>query len=535
MFYYNYKPDDNSICISKGICSAAPDITALQEVMLVMLRALSYYVIKLELLGAKNERIKIDMAYNIVYLSTLQEYTDEQVLQIINGLFSNLMNTEKIYKTICKEKGITFEKYNSPIRFENNMDLNKLIGEGEKVYRNKFKSLDNVIKNYAEILLSIVKSLSFLAVELDDNQSCDSDELNEIIRALNIYNQRSISEEKLRKLIYELSDLNAELMFKLNGIKRDKFGEIQKKEVSQSTEKGKAILVSGNNLAELEETLQNVRDKDINVYTNGNLLIAHAYSKFNEYENLKGHFGNGVETSVLDFATFPGAILLTKNEAHNIEYLYRGRLFTTDELPPRGVAKLAAENLEPLIEGAMSTKGFARAHNRAPVTVGFDINEVDKKFDEIAAKLIDGTYQYLFIIGLANPTASLDEYFNNFFKAKPENSAVISFSYTSKCDNIYSINVANDYSLATMLLFRLFEKVPIDSPKVTLFLTKCDNSAFAGMIRLSHRGAKNIFMSNCQPNIMNPATLKAFKKFYNINNMTTATADIKRITKKETG
>ena len=533
--YYNFKPDNDETCVSRGICSTSPEIAALQEIMFILLRGLAYYVTKLELSGARNANIKINMIKNIVYLASLQEYTDEQVHQIVNDLFSIFINTEKTYKNFCTRNEIIFDKFNSPIKFENNMDMNRLIAEGDKVYKNKFRSLEKDIKNYTEILFCMLKSLAFLLVELDDNGIECIDVQKDIVRALNLYNQHNLSTEKLRKLIYELADQNAELIFKLNDIKTDKFGEIRYTQVPRSSHKGKAILVSGNNLSELEEVLELTGEKDINVYTNGNLLIAHAYEKFGEYKNLKGHFGSGAETSVLDFATFPGAILLTKNEAHNVEYLYRGRIFSTEDIPPKGVAKLQTGNLSPLIDAALNTKGFARGHNREAISVGYNIKEIESKFAEIARKLHSGEYKYLFIIGLANQNYQQDEYFKNLFMQKPENAAVISFSYNAMCKNTYVINIANDYSLATSLLYKLFEQVPVDSPQLTFFLTRCDNSAFAGMVRLNRKGAKNIFMSACQPNIMNPATLDAFKQLYNIHSMTSAGEDLEKILNAETG
>ena len=251
--YYNFKPDNDETCVSRGICSTSPEIAALQEVMFVMLRGLAYYVIKLELSGAKNTKIKMDMVQNIVYLSSLQEYTDEQVHQIVNNLFSNFINTEKIYKDFCTSSKMTFDKFNSPIKFENNMDMNKLISEGDKVYKNKYRSLDKTIKNYAEILFCILKSLAFLVIDLSDNDIESTEAQKEIIKALNLFNQHNLSDDKLRKLIYNLADINADLMFKLNDIKTKKFGQIHDTEVSCSTQKGKAILVSGNNLSELQK------------------------------------------------------------------------------------------------------------------------------------------------------------------------------------------------------------------------------------------------------------------------------------------
>ena len=532
--YNNFKPDTDESCISRGICSISPEITALQEVMFVMLRGLAFYVIKLELLGAKNEQIKQDMIKNIMYLSTLREYTEEQVHFIVNTLFSNFINTEKIYRNLCVQNGSTFDKFNSPIKFENNMDMNRLISEGDKVYKNKFKSLEPSIKNSAEILFCILKSLTFPLIELIEYKIDNTKAIRAIIKAVNLYNQNNITEEKIRANIYDLADLNAELMGELEQIKIKNFGKIRSIEVSCSTEKGKAILVSGNSMAELEEVLKYTQDADVNVYTNGSLLIAHSYTDFSRYSNLKGHFGNGVETSVLDFATFPGAILLTKNEAHNVDYLYRGRIFTTESIPPKGVAKISSGKLELLTKAAFEAKGFTKGQKRNSVKIGFDLDEVEQNFQEIADKLVDNTFRRLYIIDFSNTGSATGEYFKNFFAQKEENEAVISFSYNAKCDNIYTINIANDYTLAIMLMNKLFDKIPADSDKLTFFLTRCDSSAFAAMVRLNHKGAKSIYMSSCQPNIMNPVTLAAFRDLYNIKEMTTAGNDLENIRKTET-
>ena len=66
------------------------------------------------------------------------------------------------------------------------------------------------------------------------------------------------------------------------------------------------------------------KDLNIDVYTHSNLLIAHAFAKFNSYPNLRAHYGDTTENCILDFSTFPGAILLTKNSRNTTEYLYRG-------------------------------------------------------------------------------------------------------------------------------------------------------------------------------------------------------------------
>ena len=229
MFYYNYKPDENDYneCVSKGVCSISPKISALQEVMFMMLTELAYYINKLQLLGAQNENIKFDVARYITYHATLYEYSENQVLEIINSLFSNLANTRNTYVQISKDHHSKTQKFKSNIKFENNMALNRLIAEGEKSFKVKYRHFNSNVQKYAEILFGVLKSLAHLVLELEDLGTLHEKALNEIIHALNIYNKKILDETQIRKVIFTISDLNAELMLQINRIKVEKFDYIK--------------------------------------------------------------------------------------------------------------------------------------------------------------------------------------------------------------------------------------------------------------------------------------------------------------------
>ena len=187
-------------------------------------------------------------------------------------------------------------------------------------------------------------------------------------------NAQRISPAKLKTQIEKLAVNDIELLKLINSVQIENYGEIGQSEVSYSTRPHKAIMVSGSNLCDFASVLEQTKDEDVDVYTNGNLLVAHLFPHFKEYKNLQGHFGNGITTTILDFATFPGAILLTKNEVQNIEYLYRGRLFTTDEISPKGVSKIENNDFSPLIESAKQAKGFAKGQKRDSEIIGYDLS-----------------------------------------------------------------------------------------------------------------------------------------------------------------
>ena len=100
--------------------------------------------------------------------------------------------------------------------------------------------------------------------------------------------------------------------------------------------KGKAILVSGHDLKDLEELLKQTEGKGINIYTHGEMLPCHGYPGLKKYSHLFGHYGTAWQNQAKEFAEFPGAILMTTNciqrptPAYKEQHLHDG---------PRGLAR----------------------------------------------------------------------------------------------------------------------------------------------------------------------------------------------------
>ena len=186
------------------------------------------------------------------------------------------------------------------------------------------KKLSISQKSNAEILTSVMKSVCVNIIYLYEYDNYCEYASDNVLEALNLFNSFKVDDSSIKKIHRNFikDRYRTSKTFKTSSDRA--LCDIDEITVSTSTDPNKAILVSGSNLADLKDVLDFVKDTDVDVYTNGNLLIAHAFSSFHNYKNLKGHFGSSVFTTMLDFATFPGAILLTKNEAQNIEYFVQG-------------------------------------------------------------------------------------------------------------------------------------------------------------------------------------------------------------------
>lgn len=524
MFYNSSESFEYNDCISHGACSVLPNITSMQEIMFILMRQIAYYILKLKNFGIDKETVIYDIIFQFAFIDSIKDLSETQILYMFSKQYSNLVTVRKEYLKLCNESNSSCVDLKNLLKFSAKTNLSSIIKRGDKEFLQKYKRLGLNEKSYSEILSGVIKSVCVNWINLHDYGVYGKFASDSILNALNIFNSSRVSIKKIKLYTDELAKHDVELLKQINELQNKEFGQIQQTSVSTSTTTGKAIMVSGSNLNDLKNLLDALDDEKIDVYTNGNLLIAHAFPLFKKYKQLKGHFGNGMFNTILDFATFPGAILLTRNETQNVEYLYRGRLFTTDEVSAKGVVKIKHNDFKPLIDSSLQAKGFAKGQNRPEIIIGFEETKLNMELD----KIIEKNPKKIFIIGPSNLSINQIDYFKKFFCSMPDDTYAISFSYNPEKENVLHINIGNDYALLYSFMRKIFQKFPINSEKLAFFLTKCDVNSLSNIINLKNNGAKNIFLSNCPPLAINPAVLKAFTKLYDINEITTPKEDLKK-------
>lgn len=528
--YKNTYIDINE-CTSRGACSISPTISALQELAIQILQNLSHYILQLEEMGANNNNIKYEIITVLASLISVNEFSDKQLYEIILKEYYMLTNSKKAYNELCSAKNIIPKDLRKIIKINNSTSISQAIALGEKIFFEKYKKLTAEQKNLMTLLLIVIKSTSLNMVKLSDFKVFEEDTYHKILTILDTFNHYKVSSKKIQEMTEELSEHNIKLQLKISELIPETFGSIEKTEVSHSTSKGKAILVSGNNLFDLYNVLKAAKDEDIGIYTHSNLLISHALKKFKEFKNLKGHFGNKTENCILDFATFPGSILITKNSKNTPEYLYRGRLFSNDYIVPDGVIKIENNNFKELIDSAKEAKGFSKGKIKDNTTIGYNEKNIIKEFDLIIKKIKNNQIKKLYIIGIDAHLEMQKEYFNELFSNIKDCEQVISFSYTSNKNNILTIPVGDYIALATKLLKILFTKYPATSEKIVFFFTTCDVMTISNIIALKKERVKNIYIAKCPPTQVNPSVLETFKNKYKVKITTNAIDDLKNIRK----
>lgn len=535
--YYNYYQStqyEYDECLSKGICSLNPTLTSLQEVILLYLKELSFYLLKLKELGVSNKKIQDNIIDALSDIIADVNYNQEHFHDVTSRLFDDLSQAKALYMNLCQKHNIEFCPLKTYFKHRKNFSLSDAIKKGEKYFLKKSSLYSPVQKNLFDIMLFLVKSVCINIIDLK-SFDIDSDEAyHAILSVLNSMNFYDISEKEAISQIENFIEIYYDIIRTLHRVKVSTYGEVTPTEVSFSTRPGKAILVSGSDLKDLEMVLKASQNKGVDVYTHGiEMLMGHTLPKLKAYPNLVGHYGRGVESSLLDFATFPGAILMTRHSIQRVEYLYRGRLFTTDAIAPRGVMRLKENNFEPLINSALDAKGFSKGQHKPSIMVGYKEKEIMENVNKVVDKIAKKEIRHLYFIGLLNYITEQKQYFEKFLSLVPEDCFVFSLSYDKKGENIMHFDSFYDFTMFYKILDEMSKRIPLNQINMSVFLTKCDKHTISNVLNLRSLGVRDIYMCKCPPTLVNPALIEALKNIFGIKDFSTPEEDLKRTLAEE--
>lgn len=521
-----YEPDE---CLTKGICSVNPTLSSIQEVILLYLRELSFYVLRLRNFEIKNEEIKdliMETAFGLIINA---EYNQDQFHKLISKLYDYITESKSLYQKICTEKNIELETNKSYFKYTKNFNLIDAIKKGEKYFIKKINTFSQHQRDLYDTMLFLVKSIIIKLLELQRLGKDSEDAYYMMLVLFDAMKPGEFSLEETKNKIKTGIEKYYDLIKSVYDTQIELYGQRIVTDVCLSIYQGKALLVSGSDFKKLENVLEAVKGTEINVYTHGlEMLVAHSFPKFRTYPNLKGHFGAGLDSSLIDFASFPGAILMTKVTLQRIEYLYRGRLFSLDPITPPGVIKIEENNYEPLVKASLEAPGFIKEQSKEPIKVGFHNKEVCEKVNDIVDKLLKKEIKHLYIVGLLNaPNLMYKPYFEKLFELIPKDCYAFSLSYPISSDNVFHWEAFYDYALFYKILKQINLKIPLKEVPLSVFLTRCDKHTIANLLYLKQKGIKDIYLCKCPTSLINPSLIKTLQEVYGVKEISEPQKDLK--------
>lgn len=517
-FNENFQYDS---CVSRGICSISPRNSALQTIVVLYLRLFAKYLIKFDTNdiseNTKNLILKVIASAIFNY-----EFNDPTFLSILQKIRIELPKIIDNFSEKFPNEDLEDERKKVFEIFEETSNINSAIRYGEFIFNRSQEKLKNNTRDLYNIMLVIAKSLSINLIELKSFEEKYNIGFSTILEILDKINLKEDNIETLKSIIIKGAVSNINILKLLREEQEKRYGEMQNSEVSFSTYPNKAVLVVGSNIRELEDILESLKNIDVDIYTHDEMIIAHTFPNFKKYKHLKGQFGQGLENCLLDFATFPGPIILTKNSSHNVENLYRGRLFTTDDIYLKGVTKIKDNDYSQLIYAIDNSRGFKTGKICETINIGYSFDEtLEKILDKINSKKFDK----IVILGSCIHSLEQSTYFDKLIKTLPEDTLIISFSYKVEKENLIHLSTCfESYSL-----IKIYNHIKDFNLPISIFFPKCDKDSISYMIDLAKNKNTMVFVDKCIPIILNPSLLKTMKEMFGINSISSVKKDLEYI------
>jgi hydroxylamine reductase len=343
----------------------------------------------------------------------------------------------------------------------------------------------------------------------------------------------------------KVGELNLRVMQLLDAANTGTYGHPEPTRVRVTPIKGKAIVVSGHDLKDLELLLKQTEGKGINVYTHGEMLPCLAYPSLKKYKHLVGNYGGAWQDQKKEFDAFPGAVLMTTNCIQKPAETYKARIFTSGLVAWPGVTHIAAEkDFTPVIEAALAAPGFAEDVEPAKfITVGFGRNAVLSVADKVIEAVKAGKIKHFFLVGGCDGAKAGRNYYTEFAQKVPSDCVVLTlacgkyrfnkleFGDIGGIPRLLDIGQCNDAYSAIQIAVALagaFNCGVNDLP-LSMVLSWYEQKAVAILLTLLHLGIKNIRLGPSLPAFVTPPVLNVLVEKFNIAPISTPDADLKAI------
>jgi hydroxylamine reductase len=526
-------------CTKLGVCGKESDVASLQDLLIYALKGLSLYAVEGRKVGVVDPEINDFTCKAIFSTLTNVNFDPDRIVQLIQHCVALRENLKE--KVRARRGKIDFQE--GPAVFKPATRLGGLVKQGEAVGIKSDPAIDPDILSLQQILIYGIKGVAAYADHAQILGKTDDKVYAFIHEGLAATLKKDLSLNDWVGLVLKCGEINLRAMELLDAGNTNTYGHPVPTRVPLGTKKGKAILVSGHDLKDLEELLRQTEGKGIYVYTHGEMLPAHGYPGLKKYSHLYGHYGTAWQNQNREFTDFPGAILMTTNCLQKPRDSYKNNIFTSGTVGWPGVTHISDKNFKPVISRALSMSGFQEDRDDRSVMVGFARNTVmsvaDKVIDGVKGKAI----RHFFLVGGCDGAKAGRNYYTEFVEKVPKDCMVLTlacgkFRFFDKdlgdiggIPRLLDVGQCNDAYSAVQIALALSKafKVGINDLPLSLILSWYEQKAVAILLTLLSLGIKNIKLGPTLPAFVSTNVLKVLVNHFNIQPISTPDQDLRTI------
>jgi hydroxylamine reductase len=530
-------------CIKIGTCGKKPDVAALQDLLVYALKGLSLYAVEGRMNGVIDAEADEFAAGALFSTLTNVNFDAERFATLIN----KCVELREGLKAKIKTAGGRVDFTEATAAFFPESTVEGMVKQGEAATMTP-DDVNADILSLMQTTLYGLKGIAAYAYHAQVLGHKDDAVYAYVYEALSSMLNKQLTMEDWVALALKCGEVNLKAMELLDAANTGKYGHPVPTEVPLGAKKGKAILVSGHDLYDLEDILKQTEGKGINIYTHGEMLPTHAYPELKKYPHFYGHYGTAWQNQHKEFAEFPGAIVMTTNCLQKPHDSYKANVFTCGLVDWPGVTHIKDHDYTPAIERALHLPGFPEDVAGKKVMTGFARNAVMSVADKVIDGVKSGAIRHFFLVGGCDGAKAGRNYYTEFVEKVPKDCVVLTlacgkFRFFDKdlgniggIPRLLDIGQCNDAYSAIQIAVALSKAfgVGVNELPLSMVLSWYEQKAVAILLTLLYLGIKDIRLGPTLPSFLTPNVVDFLVKNYNIKPITTPDQDLAAILKEET-
>nr|WP_313340085.1 hydroxylamine reductase [Lacrimispora sp.] len=524
----------NTGCTVMGVCGKTEEVANLQDLLIYAVKGISEIVVKTNTNVADIAKINHEVIKSLFITITNANFDADAIeAQIVNvlGLRDQLAkdasyqgNNDAAVFTVSSREDMLKKAASVGVLATENEDvrsLRELIIYGVKGMAAYVEHALNIGKENNDIYAFTYEAL---AATLNDSLSADD----------------------LVALTLKTGELGVSAMALLDEANTSRYGNPEITTVNIGVRKNPAILISGHDLVDMEQLLEQTQGTGVDVYTHGEMLPAHYYPAFKKYDNFAGNYGNAWWKQVTEFESFRGPILFTTNcivPPKNPEVA--ARIYTTGATGFPGCKHIEADengkkDFSEIIALAKTLQSPDEIET-GTIVGGFAHNQVFALADKVVDAVKSGAIKKFFVMAGCDGRMKSRDYYTEFAEKLPKDTVILTAGCAKYRYNklqlgdiggiprVLDAGQCNDsYSLAliALKLKEVFELNDVNDLPIAYNIAWYEQKAVIVLLALLHLGVKNIHLGPTLPGFLSPNVAKVLVDTFGIAGMGSVDADM---------
>lgn len=529
-------------CTRVGVCSKDPDVAKMQDVLIFLTKGIGYFGTKVVEKGGKIPQWMGEFFTECVF-STLTNvnFNQERFVEYIkkaNEVKKDLMSQVGPIDNVPKGAD-----YIAPETKGEILNIPAMINLGVM----DDDDLDMDIRSLRELLIYGVKGTGAYFHHAYCLGKYDDEVAHYMFKAMGATLDLTQTAEDYFDLCMGLGQCNFRAMELLDSANTGAFGDPEPTQMLITRKKGPFIVVSGHDLNDLGDLLEQSEGKGVNIYTHGEMLPCNAYPGLKKYKHLIGNFGGAWQNQQREFDSLPGAILMTSNCLMKPRDSYKDRIFTSSVVGYPEMQHIETvdgkKDFSAVIEKALSLPGFEEDEEEKRIPTGFAHKAVLSNAGAIVDAVKGGLIKHFFLIGGCDGARPGRNYFTEFAEKTPKDTIILTLACGkyrfNKLDlgecagfpRVLDCGQCNDAYSAIKIALALAEafECDVNDLPLSLIISWYEQKAVAVLLTLLYLGLKDIRLGPTLPAFVTPNVLQVLVDKFNIMPVSTPDDDLKII------